>query len=253
MQLDWTTFLLEILNFLVLVWILKRFLYRPVLDLLAARQQKLSEAAEHAQKQCEEAETLRLQYESRLADWQRECENSRRQLNEELALTRTREMDNIKKALAAEEEKLRARNEKLLASRESVLARSAVDGAYEQAAAMLKRMASPQLTQKIVDVFLEDLAALNEADQSALRKAASSLSSDSLVAVVSAHPLDQDIQTAIRQVLSDAAGQDLSLDSAFSEDPSLIAGIRTIVGECQMHANLADELAFFKRLANHAK
>jgi F-type H+-transporting ATPase subunit b len=253
MQLDWTTFILEILNFLVLVWILKRFLYRPVLDLLTARQQKLNDAAEHAQKLRAEAEALRLQYESRLADWQRECENSRRQLHEELALTRTREMDNIKKALAAEEEKLRARNEKLLASRESVLLRSAIDKAYAQAAAMLKRMASPQLTQNIAGIFLEDLTSLNEADQSALRKAASSLSADSQVAVTSAHPLDQDLRAAIRAALSEAAGQDLTLDSAFTEDASLIAGIRTIVGECQMHANLADELAFFKRQANHAK
>ena len=37
MQIDWTTFALEIINFLVLVWILKRFLYRPVLDTLARR------------------------------------------------------------------------------------------------------------------------------------------------------------------------------------------------------------------------
>ncbi|MGJ0486663.1 MAG: F0F1 ATP synthase subunit delta [Methylomicrobium sp.] len=253
MQLDWTTFVLEILNFLVLVWILKRFLYRPILDLLDARQQKLNEAAKHAQKMCEEAEALRHQYESRLAEWQLERENSRRQLNEELALTRTREMDNLKKALAAEEEKLRARNEKLLTSREAVLVRSATGQAYEQAAAMLKRLASPQLTQTIVEIFLEDLAVLTAADQSVLRKAASSLTDDSLVAVVSAHPLDQTTRGAIRKALSSASGRDLDLGSSFSEDPSLIAGIRAIVGECQMHANLADELAFFKQQANHAK
>ena len=33
MELDWTTFVLEIVNFLVLVWILQRYLYRPVLAL----------------------------------------------------------------------------------------------------------------------------------------------------------------------------------------------------------------------------
>jgi F-type H+-transporting ATPase subunit b len=253
MQFDWTTLVLEILNFLVLVWILKRFLYRPVLDLLAARQQKISEATEYAQKMRDEAESLRRQYESRLADWHSECENSRRQLNEELALARTREMENIKKALAGEEEKLRARNEKLLASREAVLVRSAVDQAFGQAAAMLKRLASPQLTQNIVGIFLEDLEALPAADQSALRKAASSLAADSLVEVITAHPLDQPARIAIGKALSSAAGHDLDLESAFSEDPALIAGIRAIVGECQMHANLADELVFFKRQVNHAK
>ena len=37
MQIDWTTFALEILNFLVLVWILKHFFYQPVLAVLDKR------------------------------------------------------------------------------------------------------------------------------------------------------------------------------------------------------------------------
>jgi F-type H+-transporting ATPase subunit b len=37
MELDWTTFALEIINFLALIWILKRFLYRPVLATLGQR------------------------------------------------------------------------------------------------------------------------------------------------------------------------------------------------------------------------
>ena len=41
MQIDWTTLVLEIINFLVLVWILKRFLYRPVMEAIAARQQRV--------------------------------------------------------------------------------------------------------------------------------------------------------------------------------------------------------------------
>ena len=37
MEFDWTTFALEALNFLVLVWLLKRFFYRPVLAVIEAR------------------------------------------------------------------------------------------------------------------------------------------------------------------------------------------------------------------------
>ena len=37
MELDWTTFILEIINFLVLVWILHRFLYQPVMNVIAQR------------------------------------------------------------------------------------------------------------------------------------------------------------------------------------------------------------------------
>jgi F-type H+-transporting ATPase subunit b len=251
MQLDWTTFILEILNFLVLVWILQHFLYRPVLDLLAARQQKILENREAAEKTRAEADAMRLQYESRLADWQKEREISRRELEEELAQIRTREMDNIKKALAGEEEKLRARNEKLLAAREAELLRSAASQAYGEAALMLKHLASPELTQRIAGVFLEDLDVLPEHDRSVLRKAAGALKEKDTVRIVSAHALPSAILAGIEAGLNAACGK--SLPAVYSEDPALIAGVRAIVGECELHANLADELKFFSRQTNHER
>ena len=80
MQFDWTTFILEILNFLVLVWILQRFIYRPVLAMLDARQQRIKDETGRAEQLRSDAEALRQQYESRLADWSREQESGRRQL-----------------------------------------------------------------------------------------------------------------------------------------------------------------------------
>ncbi|MEC4749926.1 F0F1 ATP synthase subunit delta [Methylomicrobium sp. Wu6] len=251
MQLDWTTFILEILNFLVLVWILQRFLYRPVLDLLAARQQKIREASEQAQKQHDEAETLRLHYESRLADWHQECEHSRLQLNEQLALLKTQEMAKLKQALADEEEKLRVRNETLLAAREAELLRSAANQAYGEAARMLNRLASPELTQRIAAVLLQDLAALPENDRALLCKAAGALKENEAATIVSAHSLDLATRAAIETALVTVSGK--ILPAAFSEDPELIAGLRAIVGECVLHANLADELEFFRRQANHVR
>ena len=38
MQIDWLTVAAQILNFLVLAWLLKRFLYRPVIDAMTQRE-----------------------------------------------------------------------------------------------------------------------------------------------------------------------------------------------------------------------
>jgi F-type H+-transporting ATPase subunit b len=251
MQFDWTTFILEILNFLVLVWILQHFLYRPILDLLAARRRKILAIREDAQHMRAEAEAMRLQYESRLADWQQECENSRRELNEELAQARTRETDNLKAALSGEEEKLRARNAKLLAAREAELLRSAAGQAYAEAALMLQRLASPELTLRIAGLFLEDVAALPENDRRLLSEAAGALKENDTVSIVAAHALPSVTLARIETALSAASGK--SLHAEYSEDPGLIAGLRAVVGECELHANLADELEFFRRQANHAR
>ena len=249
MQFDWTTFILEILNFLVLVWILQRFIYRPVLAMLDARQQRIKDETLRAEQLRNEADALRKQYESRLADWSQEKEASRRQLDEELAQLHGKALEDLKQTLADEEAKSRARNEALTASRETALIREAASAAYGQAAAMLQRLASPQLTNSIIDIFLEDLLNMPEPEQAALRKAAAMLITASAVEVISAHTLDESARAALTHGLSVAAEHPLQL--TFKEDASLIAGARAVVGECQLHANLADELSFFRRQANH--
>ncbi|MBT5110502.1 MAG: F0F1 ATP synthase subunit B, partial [Rhodospirillaceae bacterium] len=50
MGIDWITVAAQVVNFLILVWLLKRFLYRPITDAIAAREthiaSRVSEAAQ---------------------------------------------------------------------------------------------------------------------------------------------------------------------------------------------------------------
>lgn len=60
MSIDWITVIAQIVNFLVLVWLLKRFLYRPVLDGIDARETRITQrmnAADDAQKEASAAKT----------------------------------------------------------------------------------------------------------------------------------------------------------------------------------------------------
>ena len=63
MSIDWITVAAQIANFLVLVWLLKRFLYRPILDGIDAREAEIAakmQEAVHAREKAEEAERERL-------------------------------------------------------------------------------------------------------------------------------------------------------------------------------------------------
>lgn len=249
MQFDWTTFVLEILNFLVLMWILRHFLYRPVLALLDARRQHIQDEKLSAEQIRTEAEALRKQYQSQLDGWSKKQETGRQQLEEELNQARVAGLENLAKSLDEEETRLRARNEALTAVHEAGLIRAAAVTAYSQAAALLQRLASPQLTHAIVGIFLEDLADLPAAEQAVLHKAASSLTADSATKIISAHSLDTAQRAAIGQALSTATGYELQY--TFQEDPALIAGLCVVIGECRLDANIAGELAFFRRSADH--
>ena len=51
MQIDWFTFSAQIINFLVLVWLLKKFLYKPVLAAMEKRKAALVARHQEAEEQ----------------------------------------------------------------------------------------------------------------------------------------------------------------------------------------------------------
>src|ERR1700722_16018369 len=68
MLIDWFTAGAQAVNFLILVWLLKRFLYKPVLAAIDAREKKIADELQHAaaaQSQAQkERDDLRAQTES---------------------------------------------------------------------------------------------------------------------------------------------------------------------------------------------
>ena len=250
MNLDWTTFLLEVINFLVLVWILKRFLYQPVLDVLDARQARVREEMAQAAKAQEEGTALKQDYEERLGSWAQEREKLRQKLEQELEQQRASGMDRIRQSLADEGAKARARNAATTAAKEARLIREAAGAAYGNVAAMLRRLASPELTASIARLLVEDLGSLPQEQLAELRAAAGKLGAGATAEIAAAHPLGESAVGEIAAALGSAAG--VELHGSVSDAPELIAGVRVAVGECLLHANLADELAFFERQDSHA-
>lgn len=250
MEFDLTTFILEIINFLVLLWILQRLIYRPLLAVLDARQQRVQAQIDAAEQLHSKAESLKTELQTRLTNWELEREQQRSLLESELAAIRDKAQARFQQTMADEAAKLKARNEALLASQQTLLLREATNSAYGKVALMLQRLASTELTHRIVETVIEDLSKLAETDRLALSKAAESLIAASAVEIVSAHPLSADDRDALVAALNSAASKTF-LSPVIREDNNLLAGLRIVIGECQLHANLADELAFFKQQQPH--
>lgn len=249
MQFDWTTFTLELVNFLVLLWILTRFLYRPVLATIDARRAGMLRQEESVQARQREADVTKARYETLVEEWKREREQARRQLDEELARQKAAGMDAIRRELDAEREKAEARASAAAAMHEAELTRRAAEVAYRHVSAMLQRLAWPGLSDRIADVFLEDLHELPAADRAALATAAAALADDA-VTVETAHPAAPGTGARLARALSDIAGRPLT--PQFSLRPELIAGLRVGFGEYLLKADLADELRFFLERDAHA-
>jgi F-type H+-transporting ATPase subunit b len=62
MSIDWITVAAQIANFLVLIWLLKRFLYRPILDGIDAREIGIADRMQEAVRAKEKAQAVEQEY-----------------------------------------------------------------------------------------------------------------------------------------------------------------------------------------------
>lgn len=203
----------------------------------------MSDEAARAEAAVHKAEALKVEYEKRLQLWPQERAQAQQALEQEIAQERVRWLDALKKTLADETAKAQARAEALNEQRDTQLVRHAMERAFAQVASMLKRLADPALTSRIVSVAAEDLSSLSETQRAALHTAAASLGADATVEISVAHPLDAAAMQALTAALEQAVGKELR--KTVTERPELIAGVRISLGERLLQANLAEELAFF--------
>ena len=120
MSIDWVTVIAQIANFLVLVWLLKRFLYRPILDGIDAREAEITKrmaAAGELQKKAEAAQADYQQQKKQLLTRQddmvakalRDTEEQRNDLLAEARARLEQEQKDWRKHLERERQRFAAR------------------------------------------------------------------------------------------------------------------------------------------------
>ena len=240
MELDWSTFLLEIINVLVLVWLLKRFLYRPVRAVIEERQAAITKAVTDAGRLQKEASALKEQYDRRLIGWEHEREKARVRLQEEIAAERQRQLAALQADLEKERQQASVRESRRIKD----LARQAETLALRQGtqftASLLSRVAGPELEVRLIDAAMEDLSRLSPEQ---VRKITAVLPEKAHGRVTTAFPLDAAARERITKNVEGMLGR--ACEWEFAEDHDLLAGLRISLGGWVLRGNLQDELKFF--------
>lgn len=157
MHFSWSDFIWTIINFFVLLFILKILLYKPVLKMIDDRKKSIEESLEKAAKAQEEAERIKAEYDGMIA---RAREEAREIINkaqktaaaekEEIIATAQREAQTL---LA--DAKLTIAQEKEKALRE--LRQEIGNLAVLAAGKILNRAVTLEDHQKLVDEFLNEV------------------------------------------------------------------------------------------------
>lgn len=241
MELDWSTFALEIINFLVLVWLLKRLLYKPVLNAIAERKADIQRTRSEAETLRKEAQILREQYEHRQAEWGQEKDRARSQMLDEVNAEKVRLLAALRSTLEKEHEKATALEKRRLEELTRQVEDTAIVQGGEFSARLLARFASPELEAKLVELVIADLRQLSEERRQAIRTSCSKI--DASIIVSSAYALNQSQRESLLEAILSLIGRPVSCE--WREDTHLLAGIRLSLGPWMLGANLQDELKFF--------
>lgn len=246
MEINWTTFILEIINFLVLVWLLKHFFYRPVKMVIERRRRDVAQQLEQAEQTRKEADALRAQYENRVSDWTNERDAARQKLRLEIEEERQRMKSALQQEIEAERKRAEVLAERQLNEQQRQAETRALKLGARFASQLLQATASAELQDRLFLHLLQELEQLPKAQLDELHAAMENTKPDK-VHVLSGFPLDKTQQKQLRERIEPWTLHPLHFE--FQHDPALIAGVRVSIGPWVVHANLHDELKTFAAIA----
>lgn len=238
MQFDWWTFALQTVNFLVLVWLLWRFLYRPVSAVIEKRKRLAEQAFTEADAVKKEAEAARQRYEDSRAELAKErqdvlnklhedMEEERRQVLEAANGEATKLQDDARQAIADE------RTATVAAMRQEVAGLAA-----DLAADILRRVDSSVQEGNLADHIVRQIEALPAEERDRLKR---DIAEDGArLEVVTASSLAPDDKERWIKRLSAYTGREDGI--TFTADPNILGGAELRFPHAVLKFTWADQL-----------
>ena len=223
MQLDWFTLVAQIVNFLILLYLLHRFLYQPVLQAMNARQERIAEEIQQAEEKHEEAEQRAASYKQQREDLEEKRDQMLKEMKQEVEEQREKLLDDIKKDI---QEKKQDWVDALQQNQESFIRELKIQlgqKAAEIARRALDDLADANFERQMVSVFIQEIRSLDSGQRSEFAELIRD--EQEKFEVYSSFKLDQDQKEQITRVIEESILDGHPADSRFEISDELISGI----------------------------
>jgi len=228
MAINWFTFFAQILNFFVLIFVLQRFLYKPITQAMSRREKTIRDRLSSAVQQQEEAQAEVKQYHEMQQQLVAQQTALLTQAKADVEQTRQQLLQEMQASVATE----RSHWQSSLQRQQDSFVREVGDLTLQQLQATVRRvltdLAESDLETQISRVFLQKLRDLTEVERAELVTTLTTATNDHIpLTLVSTFTVPIDLRHGIATVLQDyfhAAGAgNIQLMDAI--ESSLICGI----------------------------
>jgi F-type H+-transporting ATPase subunit b len=247
MLIDWFTVGAQTLNFLILVWLMKRFLYQPILHAIDEREKRIAAELNDADAKKAEAQRERdeFQHKNEAFDQQRGALLS--QATEEAKAERQRLLDEARKvadALSAKRQETLRNDAHYL---NQAISRKTQQEVFSIARKALADLATTSLEEHLCEVFTRRLRELDGSAKESFAEAFKTAIEPSLVRSAFALPAEQ--RAIIQNALNETFSAEVHI--RFETAPDLISGIEIITANGQKVAwSIADYLVSLEKGIN---
>ncbi len=243
MLIDWFTVGAQVLNFLILVWLMKHFLYQPILDAIDTREQRIATELANAAAKDTQAQQERDEFQRKNAEFDQQRAALLKQATDEAQTERERLLDEARKAAAA----LQAKRQETLRNEaqhlHQALRRRTQQEVFAIARKALTDLAGTSLEERMVEVFAGRLRELDGAEQDRLISALKASPNPVIVRTTFNLPPAQRASTeaAIKESLG------LETPAQFTTAPDLISGIELTTNGQKVAWSIADYVASLEK------
>ncbi len=243
MLIDWYTVAAQALNFLILVWLLKRFLYRPVLDAISAREQRIAMQLADAASKAAAASKEREEFERKNAEF----DAQRGALLVEATAEAKAELARLLELARTDADALRYRLQQSLRNERELLSGEIVRRTRDEVLAIARKtladLSTASLEESMGRVFIDRLRALHADDSKLLAAAIQAASGTAVVRTAFKLPLQQ--RTEIEQTMADIFGAAVRV--SYESVPDLISGVELTAGGRKLAWSIADYLGVLEQ------
>ncbi len=239
MLIDWFTVGAQALNFLILVWLLKRFLYKPILDAIDAREKRVAAELADADAKKAEAKKERDEFRHKNEDLERQRSALLSKATDEANVERRRLLEDARKAAdglsAKRQEGLRNDAHNL---NQAILRRTQQE-VFAIARKALADLATTSLEERLGEVFIRRLREMDGPAKAGLGEALKTTSEPARVR--SAFDLPAEQRAAVQRALNEAFAAEIPV--RFETAPDLVSGIELTANGQKVAWSIADYLA----------
>ena len=243
MLIDWFTILAQAINFLILVWLMKRFLYKPILHAIDEREKRIAKELADADAKKAEAQNERDEFQHKNEKFEQQRAALLSQATDEAKAERQRLLDESRQVADA----LRAKQQDALKREQESLhdeiTRRTREEVFGIARKTLTDLAGTSLEERMSEVFTRRVRELNDEAKEGLAMALKTLSDPVLVR--SAFELPSEQRGAIQRALNETFSAEMQV--RFETAPDVISGIELTANGWKVAWSIADYLASLER------